>query len=388
MQERPNLVSLRKQLHESPELSSVEKATSDFVLAFLEQCNPDSLVRDIGFYGIACVFDSTIEGPTTMFRADMDALPIQEKNDFAHRSKNNGIAHLCGHDGHTSILLGLAHRLSIDKPKSGKIILFFQSAEETGQGAKKALEHPFFNNLEIDFVFALHNLPGFIEAGIILRDGAFASASVGISINLKGKETHAAHPENGTNPGIAVAELIKMFDRLSDSYPDPGTFITLVQVDLGTIAYGTSAGSAIVRATLRSHNNVDFQQLLKDLKRKAQNIALEQSLACEIDLHEEFLAVENNAECNQAIRRAAETLEMEIVEPEQPFRWSEDFSWFTKKYNGCLFGIGAGLDHPQLHNPNYDFPDPIIEPSVELLFQAMIEVQRIFKHEEKTSIHP
>lgn len=391
MRERSALISYRKELHAHPELSHKEENTAVRIMSHLQKYKPDSVHEHIGGKSLAFVFDSNKPGPCILFRAELDALPIEEINTFGHVSQNPGVGHLCGHDGHIAILLGLAEKFSENRPASGKIILFFQSAEETGEGAKLAIEDPFFEALKIDYAFALHNLPGFHAGQIIVRDGAFSSASVGITIKLSGKTSHAAYPENGINPGMGTAEIVRSFKALSNApdFADEGTFITLVQVTLGEHAFGTSAGNAIIRATLRSSDNALFKKLINNAKEEVYKYAEQEGLKAEISFHEEFLATKNDTVCNEIVRKVSVRLGFEVFEPQSAFRWSEDFSWFTQKFRGCLFGVGAGIGHPQLHNPDYDFPDEIIAPAVDLFYGISKEVQYKYSSEkEKYIIHP
>lgn len=389
MYKRSVLISYRKELHAHPELSHKEENTATRIMSFFEKYNPTSVHRNIGGKSLAFVFDSNKPGPSILFRAELDALPIEEINSFEYMSENPGVGHLCGHDGHMAILLGLAERISEDKPEKGKVILFFQSAEETGEGAKLAVEDPFFDTFKIDYAFALHNLPGFQTGQVIVRDPAFSSASVGMSVQLSGKTSHAGYPENGINPGMATAEIILSFNSISlaKEFYGTGTFITLVQVALGEHAFGTSAGHSIIRATLRSADNESFRELINQAEEAVYTHAEKEGLQVEISYHEEFFAVENDLSCNDTVRNVSSNLGYDVFEPQSAFRWSEDFSWFTSKFKGCLFGIGAGINHPQLHNPDYDFPDEIIASSVELFYGISKEIQHKYDS-EKTNIHP
>jgi metal-dependent amidase/aminoacylase/carboxypeptidase family protein len=242
----------------------------------------------------------------------------------------------------------------------------------------------------LTFYLALHNIPGFQSGHVIVRDGTFSSASVGMTIQLTGKTSHAGYPEHGINPGMAVAEIIRSFNQLSNSpeYSDEGTFITLVQVALGEHAFGTSAGNATMRATLRSSDNDLFQKLIDEAKKMVYVHSKNQGLQAEISMHEEFLATDNDPFCNKILRQVSSKLGLMIVELKSAFRWSEDFSWFTKKFKGCLFGIGSGIDHPQLHNPDYDFPDEIIEPAIDLFYKISKEIQHTFSSEKENDYSP
>lgn len=164
-----SLVRLRKELHQHPEVSGKEIETSRRILSFLENYQPAELITELGTTGVMAIYKGKKAGKTVLFRCELDALPTEETNDFEHRSLNNGVSHKCGHDGHMAILCGLAAELHQNKPKSGTVVLLFQPAEEDGSGAQKVLLDPKFATIQPDYVFALHNLPGFPRHQIVVK---------------------------------------------------------------------------------------------------------------------------------------------------------------------------------------------------------------------------
>ncbi|QKG80817.1 amidohydrolase [Tenuifilum thalassicum] len=368
-----DLITLRQYLHKHPELSGFESATSQKVAELLAETNPTEIIENIGGYGVAAVFDSGHNGPTVLFRADMDALPIEESNLFAYRSSNRGIAHLCGHDGHTSILVGLAKILSVNPPKRGKVVLLFQPAEETGEGASKVISDPKFKRIKPDYAFGLHNLPGFEKGTIYTRVGTFASASTGMIVELKGLSSHAAHPEDGNNPDRAMANIILGFNKIASEKAGFKDFVllTVIHAKLGEVAFGTTPGKATVMATLRSFENGDMQLLKQKAESVVNSICSEYNLKHTITYQEEFPATINHPESNEIVKDACNKLVLKHHSLSLPFRWSEDFGHFSNICNTAFFGVGAGINHPQLHNEDYDFPDEIIEPSI-LVFEQVL----------------
>ncbi len=364
-----NIIALRRELHRNPELSGREKETGERIKNFVKQSHPDKVLEDLGGHGLAFVFDSGNPGPVVLFRADLDALPIKEINSFEYHSEHPGVSHKCGHDGHMAILSLLSRKIHALRPKTGKAVLMFQPAEETGEGAEKVIKDPAFQEITPDYAFALHNLPGFRKHDIIIRDETFASASKGIIIKLHGKTSHAGEPENGINPSMAVAEIIKKFHALpaEKDFKDL-TLITMVNVKVGEKAFGTSAGYGEVMATLRSYRNDDMEKLTSKAEEFIKATASKENLEVEIEYTEEFLATENDSQCNQLIEKAAQDNNLYIDKKDATFRWSEDFSHFTHRFKGALFGLGSGIDQPQLHNPDYDFPDEIIETGASIFF--------------------
>ena len=319
---------------------------------------------------MAFIFDSGKPGPTVLFRTDIDALPIEEINTFGHKSQKEGVSHKCGHDGHMAIMSLLSRKIAARRPDKGKAVLLYQPAEETGEGAERVILDEQFNQIKPDMAFALHNLPGFNHHDIVMRRQTFASASKGMIIKLKGVTSHAGEPENGKNPARAIAEIIQGFlDLPKNKVFKDLTLVTLIHTKLGERAFGTSAGYGEVMATLRSFRNDDMDILTEKAEEIARSAASKDDIECEISYTEEFPATINNEECNKLIHESASGLGLNVVTTEQPFRWSEDFGQFTSRFQGALFGLGSGMDQPQLHNPDYDFPDKIIDTGANVFFE-------------------
>lgn len=369
-----DIIAFRKKLHQHPELSKHEAETARRVKKFIAQFKPDDVVDAIGGHGIAFIFNGLKEGPTVMLRSELDALPIAETNDMPYRSVYDNVSHKCGHDGHMAILSAVASILASKRPPTGRVVLLFQPAEETGTGAELVVNDPKFKQLSADYVFALHNLPGYESSSIIVSDSTFASASKGMLIKLHGKTSHAGEPERGINPAQAVANILNhlLYLPQNKEFAD-FVLITIVHVKLGEIAFGTSAGYAEIRATLRAYQNPDMEQLTQKSEEFIRHTARNQKLEVEISYTEEFPATVNHPEASEIVRHAATDAQLAVVELKQPFRWSEDFAHFTLAHQGALFGLGAGTKQPQLHNPDYDFPDKIIESGAEV-FHNIINI--------------
>jgi len=369
-----SLIAFRHQLHKVPETAHQEKKTAERVKDFLSDYSPDELIDGLGGYGIAAIYEGNTDGPAVMLRCELDALPIPEINDMQYKSQHKGKGHKCGHDGHMAIVSGMAQYLHKNRPDSGRVILLYQPAEETGEGAQKMLNDERFNQLKPDFIYALHNLPGFEKGRILIKNGIFASASKGIIIKLKGAPSHASHPENGRNPALAASQIIQSLFMIPQMHTEfqRAALITPVQIQVGQAAFGTSAGSGEVMATLRTHRDEEMEHLEKKVELHARNIAMAHDLEINISYIEEFKAVNNDKKCVNFIETVAKKLALPVTVTEQPFPWSEDFGLFTTAYTGALFGLGAGKNHPQLHNKDYDFPDEIIKPGI-AMFQYITE---------------
>lgn len=229
------LVQLRKELHQFPELSGAEIQTAKRINSFLEKFPPDELINGIGKTGIIAIYNGKKKGKTVLFRAELDALPIEETNTFEHKSNYNGVSHKCGHDGHATILCGLAAALSQNRPESGTVILLFQPAEENGTGAQSVISDSKFKDIKPDFVFALHNLPGFPKNQIVVKNNTFSCAVNSIIIKLNGKTAHAGEPEKGINPAIAIATIISQFNTIIQTNISKNNYclITPIYINMG-----------------------------------------------------------------------------------------------------------------------------------------------------------
>ncbi len=364
------LETIRRELHRKPELSGQEIGTAETLRNFLQSCGPTAILGQLGGHGLAAVFEapSGQKGPKVMLRAELDALPLAETLNCAWPSEVAGCAHKCGHDGHMAILMGVARRLQQTPLVSGSVTLLFQPAEETGTGAATLLTDPQFQALKPDWIFALHNLPGYPAWSILTRKGAFAAGSAGIKINLTGSTSHAAFPEQGTNPDQALAALVLNLVNLGDHHPDQLTLVTVVHARLGSPSFGTSPADAEVLATIRAQDDCVLQQVKKSAADLARRTAADHGLGCAIEFCEEFPVTMNDSAAVDIIWKAARQLELDVISPaESPFRWSEDFGVLTTWARGAMFGLGAGLHHPVLHGPDYDFNDDLLLPGLTIL---------------------
>lgn len=368
-------INLRHELHKYPEISNKEYKTSERIYNFVKQFNPDEVIK-LGKTGLAFIFDSRKDGKTLMFRAELDALPINENSFFEYSSVNENTAHSCGHDGHMAIIAGLAEKIAKNRPKKGRVILLFQPAEEVEQGARDIVENPKFKNIEPDYIFALHNIPGVAKHKIILKKDSFAAASKGMTVELIGKTSHAAEPENGINPAITISEIVKNLKSLinnKNQFKDL-TLLTFIYIRMGEISFGTSAGYAKMGITLRAFENEDMNLLTEKAEEIIKHICKKEKLEYDIVYNEIFPATVNDEHCVHLIERAAKVNNYNTEYIEKPFKWSEDFAYYTEKYKGGFFGLGSGVNQPALHNPDFDFPDEIIETGINVFYDIFTNI--------------
>ncbi|WP_405414046.1 amidohydrolase [Maribacter sp. Asnod1-A12] len=367
------LVQLRKQLHQNPELSGKEHNTAKRIIEFVKEYNPTEIISAIGGAGVAVVYEFEENGPIVAIRCELDALPIIEENTFEYKSDNYGVSHKCGHDGHMTIVAGLAEWLSVAEFKKGKVVLLFQPAEETGKGAAKVLEDDRFLNLDPDYVFALHNLPGEKMHSVIVKSGYFTATVQSFSIQLTGKKSHASEPENGVNPAIAVAELVQEIHALADTNVNSENFalLTPICIDLGEKNYGISPENAELHYTIRTWSRAVMTTLEEKIKQLVSTISSKHELKAEMGWFEFFPASDNNTECVTLIRKVANQQHIRLVKHPRSLKFGEDFGWFSSKYKSAIFGIGAGEHQSALHHSDYDFPDELIDTGL-LMFKGLI----------------
>lgn len=352
---------LRRKLHQHPELSLEEHDTAARIIDFMHALSPDAVMKNIGGTGVAITFGNIENSEEThvMLRCELDALPIIELNTFAHKSQCHGVSHKCGHDGHMAILAAVAEHYSQHKPQNGQVTLLFQPAEETGQGAEAVINDPQFQ-LSPDYVFALHNVPKFKMGEIIVKSGTMCCASRGATIRFEGKTAHAAQPETGISPVNAINALIAIIADLPNviNTNSPFTFATIVGVNIGEKAFGTAPSLGEIYVTLRSETDNEMNQLISVIETQAKALAEQYRLSLSVNYEDVFNATINHPQAVDLIQTALAGEPVTVTDT--PFRWSEDFGRFTQRHCGALFGLGAGMTTPDLHNPDYDFPDELI----------------------------
>lgn len=344
-----NAIALRQTLHRIPEKSFEEKRTKETLMNYIrEHSTLEVIDRGAWFYALW-----KGEGQPIAFRAEMDAV-----SDGGSR-----FGHFCGHDGHCATLAGFAELISQRRPDR-TIYLIFQPAEEIGKGAELCAE--LIEEAHIEEIYAYHNIPGYREKSVLLAAGTFACASTGMEIKITGTPSHAAYPENGRNPALAISKLVTYLDELVKQ-PHSGVFLgTVVGIDLGSDSYGVSAGRGVLRLTLRAEHQDEFSLMVRSIETKAHEFCYEMKLECSISFAEEFSSTENSMECVEKLRAGAKRRGLDVVELDSPFRWSEDFGCYLRRTKGAIFGIGAGESCPQLHTSDYEYPDSIMKSAIEM----------------------
>ena len=367
-----NLTEIRHTLHRLAEPSGCEARTQQFLLDTLRTLQPTEIRTFANSRNFLAVFDTGHAGPTTLFRGDFDAVRVDETIAVPYASETAGVAHKCGHDGHATILLGLAEQLHLRPLEKGRTILFFQAAEETGEGAGQLLKTGVLDEYRPDRVFALHNIPGAPLGTVICKTGSFTCSVVSCDIELHGHTSHASEPQKALTPYPAAKAITDRLLSLNqyDMERDDFRLVTLVEFRIGEPAYGVTAGHGVLRFTLRAKDD----NLLHDTKSQISQIVREATdrtagLTTSISWKEYFAASANQGEAVAVIREAARACGLPYQEKPQPFSWGEDFGLLTQHYDGALFGLGSGENQPPLHHQHFDFPDELIPIGVRMFYE-------------------
>lgn len=370
--EKKNLelaIQLRHELHAHPELSNYEAWTKQHLIDFLKlYTNLEIVDRGRWFYAI---YHSKVGRRNIAFRADFDALPIEETIKLSYGSQCPGVSHKCGHDGHSATLCGFA--LEIDqKGCDNNVFFLFQHAEETGNGAAEC--SVFIKENNIDEIFGWHNWSGIKQNTVHVIDGTAHCASKGMSIYMEGVPSHASEPEKGINPAFAIAKVIDAIPGFIDPSINKGIVLcTVVQVDIGAKAFGVNASKGTLRMTIRALYEEEMDKLQKKLEDVAKSEAEKYGLTIGFEYQDEFPETRNHKVSSDKIRHVCKEKGIPIAELTEAFRASEDFGHYTKLTKGSYCYIGNGEDYPNLHSYEYDFRDDLIETGVEL-FKGLAEL--------------
>ncbi len=358
-----DLVAMRHHLHRHPELAFAEHQTSDYVAHLLAGWGY-AVTRGIGGTGLVAVLRAGKGTRRLGLRADMDALPIQEANNFSHASTRPGLMHACGHDGHTAMLLGAAWRLASTRRFSGTLNLIFQPAEERGfdSGGKAMVDDGLFERFPCDRIYAMHNHPGAPQGDFMLREGPFMAAGDRVYITVRGVGGHAARPHLAVDPVVAASAIVLALQTVVARNVDPAdkAVVTIGRLRSGD-ALNVIPSEAEIGLSVRSLDAKVRALLRKRITALVQGTAEAHGCSVELRYIEGYPVVRNDPEAAQlAARVAAELVGTEHVEPDFPrLMGSEDFAYMLQACPGALVRIGNGPAEGGrgLHNARYDFHD-------------------------------
>lgn len=374
--EETYLINLRKKLHKIPEICYEENLTSAEIKFQLDEIGV-KYEHGIAGTGIIAVLKKGNNNRTIAIRADIDGLPILEEGTHEHKSQFCGKMHACGHDGHSTILIGAIRKLKEEVNFNGSIAFIFQPAEEGGAGAKKMIEEGIIEKYKIESIFSLHNWPDFPVGTYGIKSGPIMASSDEFTIKINGTGGHAALPHLAKNPINLIPGLIEAINRISIEIKpvNEPSVITISVVNAGTIP-NVIPNMASIKGTIRSVSK-ETRNLIKD---KILEITEGLSIAYKINISLSFNengypAVFNSKEhasiCVQATKKMIKKPEVKGDFPSS--MGSDDFGFFLEHLPGCYVLIGNGKEHGNLHSPSYDFNDEIIPQAVDFWANLAME---------------
>ncbi len=374
------LVAIRRDIHAHPELGFKEARTSALVARQLQALGYE-VHTGIGRTGVVGVLHgkATDSGLSIGLRADMDALPIHEVSDVPYRSKHDGVMHACGHDGHTTVLLGAARYLAETRNFNGRVVLIFQPAEEGLGGAQAMLDDGLFDRFHCDAIYALHNWPGLPPGVIGVNPGPMMAAADSFEISIEGRGGHGAHPYQTNDPVVIAAQLISALQTIvSRNIPAPdAAVLTIAAVNAGSLdAMNVIPHKATMVGTVRTFSPVVQDQIITRMQEVIDGVAAAFRADIELKYQRMFPATINTPHHAELVADVAKELfgEDRVVDNLVPSMGSEDFSFMLQQRPGAYFRLGQGGAESGcvLHNAAFDFNDAVI-PDGCAMFVRLVE---------------
>ena len=370
----PTIVEWRHDFHRNPELQYELPKTAAKVADLLRSFGCDEVVEGVGKSGVVGVIHGQVDTSRRVIglRADMDALPIDEKSDVLYKSEVPGVMHACGHDGHTSMLLGAAQYLCETRNFDGKAAVIFQPAEEGGAGAKAMIDDGLVTRFNIDEFYGIHNMPGIETGKFAIRQGPLMASADRFKIILRGKGGHAAMPHLAVDTTLVAAQILVNLNLIVSRSIDP---LKRVVVTAGTFKTDSSALNVIANTVELEGSVRSLDEDMRDLVQERMSQLAEGTAAanqCEITIEYErgYPITDNNEEATQhAISVASSVSEVDTDTP--PIMPSEDFAYMLMEKPGAFIFLGNG-DSQMLHNPEYIFDDEAI-PFGSSWYAGMVE---------------
>jgi len=363
---KDDLTALRRDIHAHPETAFEEFRTADIVAERLESYGIE-VHRGLAKTGVVGTLKAGTGNRAIGLRADMDALPIEELNDFAHRSTHQGKMHACGHDGHTTMLLGAARYLAETRDFDGIVHFIFQPAEENEGGGGVMVVEGLFEQFPCEGVYGMHNMPGLKAGHFAVREGPIMAAFDRFTVHIQGKGAHAALPHTGVDPIVVGAHLVTAWQTLVSRTTDPIDSVVLSVTKFhGGDAYNVIADRIELGGTIRSFRADTRDRMERQLREMGERLCESFGAAFEMRYDRCYPATVNTGdETGYAAAAAARVVGAENVDTKTPpLMGSEDFAFMLQARPGCyiLIGNGAGDDAGacMVHNPHYDFNDDIL----------------------------
>ena len=355
----------RRDIHQHPELKFEENRTSDLVAAKLEEFGIE-IHRGLARTGVVGTIRNG-DGPSIGLRADMDALPLEEKNTFKHASSNPGKMHACGHDGHTAMLLGAAKHLAASKNFKGTVNLIFQPAEEGGGGGELMIKEGLFEMFPVDSVYGLHNWPGMPAGTFGVGSGPIMAAADMFDLTINGRGGHAALPDQCIDPIVVASQVVSALQTITsrNTHPVDSVVITVTQIHAGD-AYNVIPDSVQMHGTVRTFQTETREKIPSSMLRVAEGVCAAYGTTCELNYMSGYPATINSVPETEISAKAVVDLlgEDKIILNPTPSMGAEDFSYMLEARPGCYvwLGIGPGKGEAgcMLHSSRYDFNDDVL----------------------------
>jgi amidohydrolase len=357
------IIEWRRDIHAHPELRFEEHRTAAIVADKLRAFGCDEVVTNIGRTGVVGVIKGRQDsaGKVIGFRADMDALPLQEMTDLPHSSSIAGQMHACGHDGHTAMLLGVAKYLTETRNFDGTVVLIFQPAEEGGGGARAMIEDGLMDRWDIHEVYGMHNWPGIPVGQFAVREGAQMAAADFFEIKIQGRGGHAALPHQALDTSLAASHVVVAVQSIASRNVDPlkTVVVSICGMRSDSNTFNVIPDQVTLRGTAR-YLDLSVQELVIDrLTLLAKNTAKAYGAEAEVIYTPSVPPTINSREAVQRAADAANAVAGEIIRDQDPVMPGEDFADMLAERPGAFLFIGNG-DSADLHNPAYDFNDDAI----------------------------
>ena len=365
------IAALRRDIHAHPELCFEEVRTADLVAAKLTEWGIP-VHRGLGKTGVVGIVKNGSSTRALGLRADMDALPMQEFNTFAHASRHAGKMHACGHDGHTAMLLAAAQHLAANRNFDGTVYLIFQPAEEGGGGAREMIEDGLFEQFPMEAVFGMHNWPGAPVGTFSLSPGPVMASSNEFKITVRGKGSHAALPHNGIDPVPIACQMVQAFQTIitRNKKPVDAGVISVTMIHAGE-ATNVVPDRCELQGTVRTFSVEVLDMIERRMRQVAEHVCAAHEAQCEFEFARNYPpTINSEAEALFARAVMADIVGESNVQVQEPTMGAEDFAYMLQAKPGayCFIGNGDGAHREMghgggpcmLHNPSYDFNDDLI----------------------------
>ena len=354
-----DMAKWRRHLHQNPELGRDCYKTAEYIQERLKEFGITEIHTGYASTGIVAIIEGQTSGRTIGLRADMDALPITENTGMPYSSKNEGVMHACGHDGHTTMLLGAARYLSETRNFSGRVALIFQPDEEATGGAEVMVEEGILEQFEIEEVYALHNIPGHDVGVMYTRSGPIMAGADSFNVEIRGKGGHAAYPHEVKDPIVAALSIAQAFQTIvsRNNIPSDDLVISITQVHSGTTD-NVIPETAFLNGTVRTFDLSVQEMVINRMEKIISGFSISFEVDAKFNYEKGYPPTINHEEkTNFAIEVAKEVCGSDkVLTSVGKEMGAEDFSYMLQKRPGAylFMGIGEGAG---LHNPNYDFND-------------------------------